>query len=81
MKQLFGICTNCQDGVTFTVLTIINQSDDVVLAEAQCTNCKLHASVYFRVELKDYKQILAKGDKSDNASDSSPHGTSQTLIP
>ena len=81
MKELFGICTNCNEGTTFTILTVINQSDEVVLAEAQCQKCKLHSSVYFRVNLKDYKPILAKGEESNDHENSPPHSTSQTLIP
>lgn len=81
MKELFGICDNCQTGVTFKLLTVVNQSDDVVLCEAQCTKCKLHSSVYFRVNLKDYKPILAVGSESDDHENTPPHSTSQTLIP
>jgi len=78
MQELFGICTNCQTGVIFKVLTILNQADDVVLAEAQCQKCKLHASVYFRVNNKDYKPITSKGEGIED-NDSAPHSGENNL--
>jgi hypothetical protein len=81
MMTLKGLCPACDQVSRFTILSVVTETKDSILHTCQCHQCKNQVLVATaKLPNRDYKPILTKGEHSEDH-DSSPHSSSETLIP